>query len=105
MKNLKLPRTVMIASDTFKMKYNKKGYGASFDFVTGVIEIGTARLEFSPSSVFASIMHEVSEIAHCICNTRYEDHGTLSDFKFFMTHKEFQTHTEMVAQAMLQFIK
>jgi hypothetical protein len=102
---LKFPKKINIASDTFKVKYNKNIGGGSFTFDDYTITIGTYHLKRSPKTVFSTILHEVSEIAHVICNTRYDDNGTLQDFKFFMSHKEFQVHNEIVATAIQQFIK
>lgn len=102
---LKFPKKVQIGHHTFSVKYDKKESGGSFSYESREIIIGTQYLESDPSSVFGVIIHEVMEVIHCMTNTRYTDWGTMRDFKFFMTHKEFQTNIEIFTQVIQNFIK
>jgi len=102
---LKFPKTIFVASDKFKVKYDKKEGGGSFDFSSGELIIGTHRLKDNPETVFNVICHELMEITCCVTSTRYYDPGTMKDFKFFMTHKEFQTNIEIFSKALDQFLE
>jgi len=102
---LKFPKKVQIGHHLFTVKYDKKEAGGSFSYENREIIIGTEHLEKDPSSVFGVIAHEVMEIIHCMINTRYTDWGTMRDFKFFMTHKEFQTSMEIFTQTIQNFIE
>lgn len=101
---LKFPKKIEIGDHTFNITYNKKISGGSFDFEDLSIEIGTKYLGISHDTIFGIICHEVMEIIHVVTSTRYVDFGTMRDFKFFMTHKEFEVNTILFSKAIQKFI-
>lgn len=101
---IKLIKSVLIGHHQFTVKYDKKSGGGYFSFEDRIIVVGIQHIENDPISVVGVLMHELMEVICCITNTRYSDWGTMKDFKFFMTHKEFQTNMEMFTQALSNFI-
>lgn len=101
---LKFPKTVTIGSYKFAIKKNKKNAGASFNFKTREIIIGTEHIEEDENSVFGLICHELMEISSVITSTRYNDPCVTENYKFVMDHKEFETTIEVFSKALSEFI-
>ena len=102
---LKLVKKINIGDHTFNVKYNNKISGGNFNYGTLEMEIGTKHLVKDPGAVFGIICHEIMEAITIMTNTRYTDTGTMNDFKFFMTHKEFETNIAFFSSAIQKFIK
>lgn len=102
---LKIPKTVKISTQTFKVEQDLKGYGGSFSFSEGKFVIGTKLLKDEPEHVFMIICHEVMEICTVIMKVRYRDTSVDENFKFFMDHKEFDILLEMFSVTISEFIK
>ena len=105
MKLLQL-KTIDILHKTFTIEWDKNEYGGWFSMDDGgdKIGIGTKSLKSSPESVYDTLLHELSEVVHVLMNTRYEDYGG-TGFKFFMDHKQFQTHNYLISKLFLKFFK
>lgn len=101
---IKLLKEVVILSHRFNITYDKTRSGGTFDFSDSSIAIGTSGIKENPDYVFAVICHEISEIIHVILNHRYDEYGTMRDFKFIMSHKEFQNHNFVLAEIITKFI-
>ena len=98
-------KEIDIIGHTFKIVWEPKKFGGSFDFDGWVMKIGCGDIkENNPQITWQILMHEISEIVHAILNTRYVDRGTSEDYKFFMSHKEFQNHNTILSSIMWKFI-
>ena len=93
---------IQILNEEFKIKWDKSYEGGEFSFDDHTIGIGLQSV--SEIGIFNILIHEISEVIHIILNTRYTDYGTMRDFKFFQTHKEFQVHTEILASVLAKFV-
>ena len=102
---LKYPKKVEIGGYNFKVLYRKEEYGASFNFTTREIIVGTIQKDVGIEAIFFNITHEIMEIVHCIIGTRYDDSSVENNFKFFMDHKEFENSMIMFSTAIKQFIE
>ena len=102
---LKFPKKVEIGDYLFTVKYNKTHAGGSLNYGTRIIEIGILHIDKDPVSVFGVINHEIMECVTILTNTRFTDNGAGGDYKFFMTHKEFEVNTAIFTRAILNFIK
>jgi hypothetical protein len=99
------PDTVKISSWTFKVIQNPEVDGASFDFATNELKIGTKSLKQDPDYVFMIICHELLEMSYAALNYRYRDFSVNENWKFFMDHKEFENATAIFSTALKTFIK
>ena len=99
----KIPNYITVVHQKFKVIKDKAHGGGSFDCSKSEIIIGTRDLEISPDYTFSVLIHEISELIHVnLLNTRYTDYGTANDYKFFMTHKEFETHNAILSSIILE---
>lgn len=101
---LKFPKKIEILSYQFKIVYNKNESGGYFNFDQREIGIGTKRLELNPDYVFMIICHEIMEMITVMTNTRYDDGSVAGDWKFFMSHKEFENNIQIFSKAIKEFI-
>jgi|SRR6187402_218684 len=102
---LKYPKKITIGSTDFKIKYDKTNSGGSFTFDNPLITIGTYDLQHGNDIyVFMIMCHEIMEVINTMSCTRYHCPGD-TDFKFFMSHKEFRTNIELFATAIRNFIE
>ena len=103
---LRYPKKIKIISDVFNIKYDNAHNGGSFDFSENLLVIGIRDKKENEDRIFQVICHEVFEVIAVISNTRYDDPGNGSQsYKFFMSHKEFQTNIEMFSSVISQFVK
>lgn len=92
----KIPKEIKILSQTFKVIKDNKTVGATFSCSESEIVLGTALHKKCPDDTFMVLVHEISEIIHCITCTRYDDYSTQDNYKFFMDHKEFENHNNIL---------
>jgi len=101
----KIPKKITIGNQDFRVVQNKNQAGGWFDCQESVIGIGTRDIKTCPDRVFDFLVHEISEIIHVnVVLTRYNDHSAGDDYKFFMNHKQFQTHNSILSHVILNQI-
>ncbi len=98
---IKKIKKITVGSTEFKIKWNNKHGGGSFDYATRVIEIGTA---CGDDRTFEVIMHELSEMTHCTMHTRFERTDVHDDYTFVMDHRQFDAHNAYLTGLIKQFI-
>ena len=101
---IKKLKKIEIIGTPFKVVWNDKDSGASFDWSTQTIIIGSKYMEKDPNYVFNLLMHEISELLHVMLNTRYVDQSAHDNYKFFMDHKEFENHNFLLSSIIPKFI-
>lgn len=68
------------------------------------LNLGTTFIKSNESYFWGILVECVSELAHGIMHTKYEDFGADTTGKFIMTHKQFQNHNMVLCSALLQFL-
>lgn len=101
----KYPKKILIGHQEYNMIYDKKEGGGEFSLgfenENPYIKIG-----MRDNGDFLNILlHELSEVIHCLLNTRFKSDDNRSNYHFCYFHKEFTTHTEILAGVLTQFIK
>lgn len=93
----KIPRIVMILGQKFDVIKEPDNGGGNFSLGDAEIKIGTKHFKKSPDYTFQILVHEISEVIHCIIATRYDDYSASNNYKFFMDHKEFENHNTILS--------
>lgn len=104
MMKLKFPKKITILGENYKIIYNKNKSGGWFNGDSFEIGIGLKYLEKNQVVVFNIICHEIMELITTLTCTRYTDNGA-ADYKFFMSHKEFQNNINIFSDVIRNFIK
>ena len=106
MKLNKLEQVKILGYDV-KVIWNEQERGGWFSVnEDGVkIAVGCRLIKKSPESVYQTLLHELSELIHVILCYRYDDDGAAGDYKFFMSHKEFQNHNRILCETYHKFFK
>jgi len=89
---LKFPKKIRIDEMVFIVKYDKSDGGGSFSYKNCEIKIGIKDHLKCPTSVLATIIHELKEIIQVNQTVRYDRKDIDSDYLFSYTHKE---HTDL----------
>lgn len=95
-----LPKKVKIAGKVFKIKYDKKTNGGTFDIDKMFISIGTK----TPGRITEIMLHEILELIFEEKDLRYyifKDKYSNDGLKFVFDHKEF----ESVVQELLNVLQ
>lgn len=101
---IKKLKKIQILDLVFTVKWDNKHAGGYFSITDQKIEIGSRDLELDPNGVFNIIIHEISELIHCLTCTRYDDYSVQDNYKFFMDHKQFETHNRILSGILSKFI-
>jgi hypothetical protein len=85
---IKLPKTVIIGGQTWKIQKNKKYSGGKFWGAKNLIEIGTE----CPHNITRAFLHEVLEAILMERDCRYDQYGGMDgneNYLFSFYHKDF----------------
>ena len=104
-KDIVFPRKVIIGPMTYNVIADPKTDGGSFDSLECKLTIGTKSLKKDPTYVWSIINHEVMEIVCATQRVRYDDPSVEGDYKFFMSHKEFENCMSEFSKVIVQFLK
>lgn len=97
MMKFKIPKKINVIGSDYEVIRNKKHSGGAFDTGNNTIEIGTRGLKKDPCYAFSILVHEISELIHVMLRTRYDDYSVTMNYKFFMDHKEFENHNQILS--------
>ena len=92
----KIPKKINILGSNYKVIRNKSHAGGVFSTGDNTIEIGTRNLKTDPCWTFQILVHEISEIIHVMLCTRYDDYSVKGNYRFFMDHKGFDNHNQIL---------
>lgn len=96
MMKFKIPKKINILGSDYKVIREKSHSGGTFDTSISTIRIGTKTLKSDPCYTFQILVHEISELVHVMLKTRYDDYSVQGNYKFFMDHKEFESHNQIL---------
>jgi NADH:ubiquinone oxidoreductase subunit F (NADH-binding) len=99
---MQLPKKILLCGNTYKIKYNKKHDGGSWN--GNEIEVGT----LDKKQILENLLHEIIEAIFAIRDMRYirqVDEPGNDDYIFVFTHKEFQLAVKDIAAALKKIIK
>ena len=86
---MRLPKKVIINNIPFKVKVNRKSFGSSFSYKTGLMSIGA---KGKPCEILEGYLHEVMEVSAVergIRGTRCNPSGDGTEYVFSGNHKDF----------------
>jgi len=102
----KYPKTLLIGSTLFYMRYDKKSANGEFAYPfkckKGFIRIGTNCDNLRILDIF---IHEVKEIINYEQGIRLDDPTSDRNYRFVYEHKEHTDFCARLAGALYQFIK
>ena len=101
---MKLPKTVIIGGQVWKIKTNKKLGGGRFWGKKNLIEIGTE----CPANIPSIFLHEVIEAILVERDCRYDQYGGMDgmeNFLFSFYHKDFIQIIKDIDLALKDIIK
>lgn len=104
-RKFKLKKNIKILSHKFNLVWSKDIEGGYFSFSSMKMGISTKYLKKNPEYVWNILVHEISEACHCALKIRYDDPSCHDNYKFFMDHKEFEAHSELLSTVLYKFLK
>lgn len=102
---IKIPKKIKVKNLVFDVIVDKTSGGGSVDFHDNTIRVGTSDCKNDPNYIIEILIHELSEAAHVIQRTRYSDTSVVGNFKFFMDHKEFESHNAVLSDCIVQILQ
>jgi len=99
---IKKIKTLKVNSTTFKIEWKKDQWGASFDYGTSIIGIGT--LNSTNEQILMKICHELQEICALEMSVRFGRPDCTTDYVFVYDHRQHDTMMDMFAGLLYQFI-
>lgn len=96
-------KEILIGSCRFDIEWDETHDAGSFSIGDEVITIGCRSMKTNPEYTFMVLMHEISEICHHVLRLRYDDRSVEGNFKFFMDHKEFEAHNNLLSASIIKF--
>ncbi len=101
---MKLPKTVFIAGQEWKVKLDPNLGGGHFEGGKAAITIGTKY----PHNILNTFLHEIMEATLSKRNLRYVlgyDQPTNGDYRFIFNHREFENVIKDIAFSLKGFFK
>lgn len=99
---LKFPKSILIGTQRYNIKYNPKHCGGEFHAKTFLMEIGTQGLKENLEMTFNVICHEVSEALLADMEIRFSKQDT---YVFAFNHHEFILFITEFSKLISQFIR
>ncbi len=104
----KYPKSIVIGNTKFKIKYDKKKGGARFTFgdekIPATITFGMLYIKKDQEFFLTILIHELSEIVHVILTQRFRYQDNDTNYLFSYDHRGFDTHCQILAGALNNFI-
>lgn len=104
-KDIVFPKQILVGPMTYNVFTDKENDGGSFCSLECKLTIGTRSLQKDPTYVWSVINHEIMEIVCATQRVRYDDPSVEGDYKFFMSHKEFENCINEFSKVIIQFLK
>jgi hypothetical protein len=95
---IKIPEKLIIMGKEFEVIQSRDIEGAEFSIWNKKITIG---ITMQRDVIVESLIHEISEIIHCILSHRLTKTENGS-FIFLMDHANFQSHNEILFDTLIQ---
>ena len=99
---IKRIKSLRVNSTIFTIKWNRKSRGASYNYHTNIIEIGTYNC--SNNKLLMILCHELQEIVAVEMSVRLMRPDCDSDFIFVYDHRQHDAMADMFAGLLMQFI-
>lgn len=99
---LKYPKTIKIASTTWKIVYEKESGAGSLDWSETLIKIGT---KMGTLRTLENIIHEFKEIIQIEQSVRFDEIDNTTSYLFCYRHKEHTDLCSRLAGLLDNFIK
>ncbi len=101
----KLPRTIKIEGEVWKIEQDRESNGASLSYRSGTMIIGSAMKKWAPGHQLNALIHEVAEIILINRGIRYDHPLTGGDYRFYMNHNEFDGFITELTAAIQPIVK
>lgn len=102
---LKFPKKITVGDVVWKIKYDKKQGGGSFEYKNHILTIGTRYYKEQPTRTLNVIIHELKEIIHIEQDTRFEKGHSENDWFFAYDHQQHTDIVRRLAGLLNEFIK